>query len=252
MLPAVWIVGTLLELLILLRGWYSGILKKFAFFYTYLAAVSVYSVLAYVILKNKPAAFPGFYWFGQFITLLIGCALILEIFSHVLSAYPGVERFAKFGSLTVFGLILCVGFIYPGSLSLGKFAQSEIELERNLRTAQIVLLMVVVGIVFYYAIPIGRNIRGIICGYGLYLGTSLLSLALRSYLGTGFDAMWRVVQPLSFDFSLLIWLISLWIHRPNPLPAREGQSEADYETLVSLTKAQIEAMRSQLGRSTRS
>jgi hypothetical protein len=248
-LDYIWGSGIVLEVFVLARGLFSGNLKRFPYFYTYVASGAASSVCL-IFIRNS-TSFKAIYWLAQFITLFIGCGLILEIFSHVLSAYPGAEKFAKRVCVITFVLIFVVGLIYVRMAPSGTLAASELELEKNVRTAQIVFLLSLMAAIFYYGILLGKNMRGMLSGYGLYLGTSLISLALRSYVGTTFIGVWRIVQPFSFDVALLIWLTAIWAYHPDPAPLRDGHLESDYEALAALTKNRMNALRSHLGRSTR-
>jgi hypothetical protein len=242
--------GSLLRVLILFRGYRSGILGTYSWFYTYIASSLLADVLINLARVDYVGVYKPVYWACQFATLAIGCGLILEIFRHVLEPYPGAERFARAVCLVTFGVIFLVGFLFPRSSPLDLQAAS-IELERDVRSAQIVFFVAILAVISHYAIPLGRNMRGMMLGYGIYLLVSLATLSFRAYIGMDFDRIWRVIQPLSFNLSLLIWLIALWSLKENPKPKREVRIETDYEALAALTRDRLRALRAHLGRSTR-
>lgn len=246
----VWRLGMLLQTLLLLRGSWAGNVKRFPYFYVYIASGLLDAIVAYFIFVTRRTSFHEFYWLGEFITLFFGCGLILEIFKHVLAPYPGAERFARILGLTTFGLIFLVGTV-SSLASWIQPADSAIDLERDVRTAQILFLVAILAVIAYYGLALGRNMRGMIFGYGLYLGASLVTLALRSYLGLRFDAAWNLLEPLSFDVSLSLWLVALWRYAPNPVPDHSVNLEADYEALASKTKQVIDSIRSYIDRNLR-
>lgn len=237
--------GSLLRVLILFRGYKARILGVYGWFYTYIASSLLADVLINVARIDYPGIYAPVYWACQFATLAVGCGLVLEIFRHVLEAYPGAERFARSVSLVTFAVIFLAGFTFPRSGPLGLQAVS-IEIERDVRSAQILFFVAILAVIFYYLIPLGRNMHGMIAGYGIYLFASLTTLAFREYVGRDFDRIWRVVQPLSFDLSLLVWLIALWSFDDNPNPKGGKRIEADYEALAALVKAKLQALRSHL------
>lgn len=243
------VLSFLLRLLILLRGYFSHLFREYIWFYYYIACTLAADVAIDIGRWLGPAAYLKVYWPCQFITLAVGCGLVLEIFKHVLAEYPGAERFAKAVCVGTFGLIFLAWIIYPRR-TLGLQAVS-IELEKDVRTAQIFFFAAVVAVIFYYYLPLSRNVRGMLFGYGVYLGVSLVSLAVRSYVGRGFDSIWRIAQPLAFDGSLLIWLVAFWAYYPNPLATHPIRLESDYDALATLTNARIHALRTYLGRSLR-
>jgi len=103
-------------------------------------------------------------------------------------------------------------------------------------------------VIAYYGIEIGKNMKGIIFGYGLYIVTSLVSLAVRAYAGPSFTEVWRIIQPLSFDVSLVIWMTALWSYHPAPIPESRVRLEAEYEALAAKTRGAMGGMRSELAR----
>jgi hypothetical protein len=237
-----------LRLLILLRGYQARMIGTYVWFYTYIVSgLLLEAVLGFVWYAHS-SHYASLYWLFDFLSIAIGCGLVLEIFEHVLAPYAGAERFARIFCLITYGIIFVVAIVSPyveGSVGIVSY---QIGLERDVRGSQIFFFTVLLGIIFYYVIPLGRNMRGMIYGYGLYLATSLVALALRAYLGRDFNTVWRVVQPLSFDISLMIWLAAFWVYAPNPKPAKPGALEEDYEAIVAATKERIEALRSYLGR----
>lgn len=235
-----------IRLLILLRGYLCEILGKYGWFYFYISSGLFFDIVLGFI-SAHPALYLKLYWPFEFVTMAIGCGLVLEIFKHVLAPYPGADRFARIVYLITFGIIFVVGLIYPYVTTSVPTASYQIGLGRNVRLTQTVFFLVILAIIIHYAIPLGRNMSGMIYGYGLYLGTNLMTLAVRAYVGSNFNTVWRAVQPLSFMASLLIWLWAFWVYAPNPKPPRPTL-EVDYEALAARTKERMEALRSYLGR----
>lgn len=243
--------GLVLRLLILIRGFQSRLIAKYVWFYSYIAAGFSADAVMYVVLRAFPHAYADLYWAFQFATLALGCGVILEIFEHVLSSYPGADRFARLTLFVTFVLIFLFALIYPLASRQAPTATFYVELERDVRTAQIVFFVAILAVVFHYFIPLGRNMRGMMWGYGLYLCASLFTLTFRAYLGHGFDAAWRVLQPLFSCVTLCIWLYALWAYHPNPAAGGRVGPDSDYESLVALTKGRIEALRAHIRRGAR-
>jgi hypothetical protein len=241
--------GLLLQLGILLRGLRGKLLAGYSFFYAYVFSTFAATTLALVLWRVALASFQRSYWILQFATLLIGCGIILEIFRHVLSPYRGAEKFAMAVGLFIFAAVFCFAIGYR--LIVPSPGRTLFELERNVRTVQAILLFGILVVVSYYRIPLGKNIKGMIAGYGLYIVTSLSTLAIRAYAGPQFNNTWNVIQPLSFDASMTIWLVALWSYQPNPAPDPGVPLEEDYEVLARRTRRALVAMRSHLTRTAR-
>jgi hypothetical protein len=244
-------VGILLQLLVFFRGFFTGNVKRFPYFYVYIASGLAQSAVYYFVLFTHAHHATRIFWLTQFISLFIGCGLILEIFSHVLALYPGAEKFAKWTCTVVFAGIFLLAALYLAAVPSATLVLSELELERNVRSVQVVFFAAILMSILYYRIVLGRNMSGMICGYGLYLGTSVVTLAFRFYQNDTAQ-LWRTIRPMSFDVSLLIWLLALWSYHPGPLPTRDMRLESDYEAFAARTRQAMTAMRSYLGRSVRS
>jgi hypothetical protein len=91
----------------------------------------------------------------------------------------------------------------------------------------------------YYAIPAGRNLKGIMLGYGQAVAVTLALLAVRNYIGPSFQDAWTFTQQLSYLASLSIWLVALWSYLPNPVPKTRINSDDDYDGLASRTRGRV-------------
>jgi hypothetical protein len=245
----IWYLGPCLQALILFRGFRSRTLLKYPFFHTYVASgcLSTIFLYAYYVWRRDLGAYEHAYWIVQFCTLMIGCGIVLEIFRHILAPYPGADKFATIVALATFGAIFCFALTYQFVAPEWASAKgSALEIERDVRTVQAIFLFVILAVVSYYRIPIGKNLKGMISGYGLYIVTSLFTLAIRAYAGARFNSMWTVIQPFSFDLSLTIWLIALWSYHPSPAPDPNIPLGKDYDELAARTRRALTAMRSHL------
>lgn len=236
----IWWLGIGLAFCVLLGGYRAKLLFKYPFFYTYAACVFIASILLYFLYHSQlaVASYDNWYWDAEFLTLVAGYGILLEIFNHVLGPYPGAVKFARTTGIVAFGMVVCFAWLYPRLFPQWSAATS-IEFERDLRTAQALFLGGLLVVVSYYRITISRNMKGMIAGYGLYIATSLVSLALRSYAGMAFDAFWKITQPVSYDLSLLIWFVALRSYSPTPVADPGVSLDADYQELAARTRSAV-------------
>jgi len=242
--------GLLLEFLLLGRGLQAHLLKRYYFFFIYIGSVIFFT--SAMILANWSAPttlYARWYWPLQLGTLITGYGILLEILKHVLAPYPGAERFARVSGMAAFGVIVLVAVLGP-LVSPHWSPGSVIDFERNLRTVQALFICGLLAVISYYGIGMGRNMKGMILGYGLYILTSLVSLAVRVYVERPLGLAW-LLQPLSFDISLIIWLVALWSYCPNPAPDHMIHLEEDYGALVTRTKSVMGAIRAYIGKAAR-
>ena len=208
-------------------------------FYIYLTHVLLLSCLRYYLYYFNPGAYRTIYWYTQFLSVAVGCCVIWEIYGQTLAAYPGTLRMAR---QVVFGIfIVVVAKALSNSLDgpIWGPAETVLDLERNLRTVQALLLLAVLGLLKYYMIPIGRNLRGIVLGYGFFIGALVVTNTLWSHLGDTFQIWLQYSQSTAWLVTLLIWSATLWTYDPNPTPEAEIEIERDYEWLSARTEQAV-------------
>jgi hypothetical protein len=245
------LVAILLELTILYRTFRAKLFAKYPFFCTYIACVLIVDVSRDALYWLGSPNYRSFYWATQFLSLVVGYGVILEIIRKALGPYAGAERFARFCVLGIFAAVF--SFVTLQSLTAPDWspATSYGELERDLRAVQVLVLGCILTVVFRYHVAIGKNLKGIILGYGLYIAAMVTIPALRSYAGSPFEGAFRVGQPCIYLSSLLIWTVALWNYSPNPAPQLPPRLESDYESLALKTRGRLGAMRSYIGRTVR-
>jgi hypothetical protein len=243
----IWWLGIALVLLVLLGGYRARLWLKYPFFYGYAACVFLVWTSLYFPYYTRASSYNTWYWAAEFLTLVAGYGILLEIFNHVLGPYPGAVKFARTTGIVAFAVIVCFAWLYPTVFPRWS-PGTVIEFERDLRTVQALFLSCLLAVVSYYRITISRNMKGMIAGYGLYIATSLMSLALRSYAGMAFDELWKITQPVSYDLSLLIWFVALRSYSPTPVADQGVSLDADYQQLAAKTRR---AVRSYLDRTAR-
>ncbi len=247
----VWPVGILLEGLIVFRAFRSKALARYPFFFTYIACALADDILGYIHYWLTGSASYGV-WLGEFLALIVECGVILEIFRCVLSPYPGAERFARIAGFSVFVAISSFALIYPLMMPTWSRAGTMYELARDLRTVQAIFLLGLFGVIRYYGIAIGKNMRGMSLGYGLYVGAALVGMAVRSYAGVPLPGTWNVItQQASYLAALLIWTTALWSYHPNPVPDSSVRLEEDYEAFAARTRGMLGAIRIHLAKAAR-
>ena len=154
---------------------------------------------------------------------------------------------------TVFSVLLVVLIIRAlaeaSANAVAAWIPSTVELERNLRVVQALLLLAIAGLVVHYALPIGRNIRSVLLGHSLNIGAVIVGLSLRSQWGAGFDGAEGLILRLGWNVALVIWCVGMWSYAPNPTP--DGSLECDYERISQNTIRALAQLRASVTQSWR-
>jgi hypothetical protein len=243
----IWWVGTLLEALLLWRGVQAKLVRVFPIFYSYLLLVLVSEVVRFVTYHSYASRYAFVYWLTQFLSLVVGSAVIFEIYRVGLSRFPGTARMAQYFLLIVFGIVF-------GKTVTNNFGPTElwitgslVDLERNFRIVQAVALVALLSLFFLYAIPFGRNLRGILAGYGLFIAATITQFTLLFYWRhDDVAAFWNYLQPICYDLVLCFWAVSLWSLDTVPEVEPQMQLEHDYQMLANSTRRQFERTLSRL------
>jgi hypothetical protein len=247
----IWHGCILLEAWILFRGFRARILAKYPFFYVQLLIGFAVSLSFYAATVLDPASYDRWYWASQLLTMFTACGIILEILRHSLSQHSSLKAFARTVHAVLFAVVFGFATVYLTISAIRRVETSNILFERDFRAFQAILLLAILGGIFFYGVPIGRNLKGIFLGYGLYVAASLMILSLRLYEGPAFDSRWYFLQPLSYTISVAIWTFSLWSYHPNPVPWAGIEAAPHDESFVARTRLMMGAMRSYLAKAAR-
>jgi hypothetical protein len=240
-----------LEAVLLLRAVRGRFFARYSLFYVYLLWVLLRSLAGFYVMLRHSEQYSFFYWHTQFIDALLGCGIIFELYRQGLVHYPGAARMTRNVLALVFAIV--ISKVLSNALSGAALSPIPIayDLERNFRIVQSVFLIVVIALFCYYAIPLGKNLRGMMLGYGLFLGTSVVNLTFRTQFGSAFQEWWVYLQPLSYVLVLAIWCSALWFYAPMPLPGPQSKFEYDYQMLSAGTRRRVAQVRNYLSKPVR-
>jgi hypothetical protein len=188
----------------------------YPFFYFQLGcSLALGSLCTWAYVRYYPGPlYARWYWPIQFTTTLAGTCVFFDVFDHLLADPRVSKRLLKSMRLLIFsglGTFICLLFVSDS----WRRTRIAIPLERNFRASEAALLIVLMVLLFRSRVAVSKDIKGIILGYGLYVGVSVAFLATLSYYGC---TRWAFVQALAYNISLVIWLVSLW--RPKTTPAQ--------------------------------
>lgn len=245
-----WMENILLSYL-LIRGVQQGLWRRYPFFYSYIGYVLVESLLRYVAYMAYPHFYRILYWNTQLFSVALSFFLVLEIYNAILSQYPGAAKIARGGLLIVILFALSRLWIIKFFLIGVDVYDTPAMLERDLRLAQIISLAIILSTLVYYRVPIGKNTKGLVLGYGLYLGTAVGILAIHAFISADLGVWWGNSIQIASLIALLVWSFSLSSYCPNPPPPEESRLSEHYEVVATLTSEAISQATRYLGRAIR-
>jgi hypothetical protein len=245
---SIWWGSIALEVLLLVRALRASLVSRYPAFYCYVFFVLALDVLCLFTYQRYPQLYNYSYGTTEFLCVLVGCGLVFEVYRIGLSPYPGTARMARNVLASVFVLALAKALTTAAGDPRWWLEASTLEIERTLRTVQAIAIVALVALFLFYSISFGRNLRGILLGYGLFIGLRVICLAFVSSEGRDF---WFYAYSASYPAALGIWLAHLWSYSEVPGPT-VGRLEKDYQTVAAATRRRLQTARGQLAKAVRS
>lgn len=202
-----WSAGLVLQALLLLVLLSKRLWRGFPIFALYSAVTFAENVAAYAVPRDSGAYF-YLYLGGETASLLLGVAVVFEIFRHLFTPHAALRNLARKVFRVVMVLLSVLGAaVIAAHAPIGKggmiFALLRVE-----EAARILEVGLVAGL-FLCSSAFGLHWRQPVFGIGLGLGTiataKLLHLAMVPYVQSlGYAPSLMLV--LAFDISFLIWI----------------------------------------------
>ena len=222
----------------------NGLYRRYSGFYFYLTLTTSFELLRFYVYTFDPQEYLSLYWWTQFLIVAAGFGVTWEIFGLALRYYPGVRRLAR-GLVTFVFSVVTVQFVV--SSVTAQFAKGVMRLERNMRSVEVALLLSLVVLIIYYGIDLGRNLFGLIVGYGFYLTSNMVALTLHTALGPSAQGWLDPLRQGCEILTALIWVGTLWQFHPTPEPIALTLEE-DYAVLARRTARVIARARAEMMR----
>ena len=233
----IWFATILLEILIIGRSLRGDYFKRYPIFYSYISFILLQSAARFTVYHLKPDWYPSIYWFTEFVAIIAGCSVVFEFCRLGLKNYPGVAKMARAGLIAAFLFTFSKVLFTAAQGAEGWTPALTFLLERDIRFVQIAATAILVAIVLLYRIPMSRNLKGIILGYGFYLGTVVTNLTFLGVFGERIQSAASRIQASSYMVTLLIWTATLWSYAS---VVNQAAVEArSYSTICEETNEQL-------------
>jgi hypothetical protein len=250
LIQSIWWIGIALDSLLLVRGLLGKWAPRYRVFYFYILFVLSQEILRFAAYHRSSRVYFHTYWITEFLGVLVGCGIIFEIYKMGLAAYPGTARMARNVLFLIFVLTFTKACVDSSSDPGWWLAASTLELERDARVVQAVAIAALVALFTIYAVPFGRNLRGIVFGYGIFVTASVVTLKFAALKDSQFPAFWQYLVPASYLFALGFWVAHLWSFQPEPAPAPAQRLERDYQKVAAATRRRLQEARGYMGKAT--
>ncbi len=245
---ALWYIGFGLEILLLVRASYTRIRPSYPIFYLYILFVLAQSILRLAVYHYREGLYAYIYWSTEFIGVIIGCGIVYEIYRLGLASFPGTARMARLLLSVLFFMALAKALVDASTDPRWWAEATTIDIERALRTVQAIALVALTALFLVYDIPFGRNLKGILLGYGLFIGVSVIWFTFLPAEGYRYQHIWDYLGPLTYGLALSLWTVYLWSPQTQPAPVPNVRLEEQYQRVAARTRRRLQAARGYLGK----
>jgi hypothetical protein len=210
--------GPSLEAVILWRVLKHCAIRSYPYFSAYVLFDAASNLLLVATVVFWRHLFVPFYSAAELISVLTGFLIIWEVLRTVFPAGSTLHSLAR-NMLLGLSVLLIPSILAMGwrQANLIRFSYQYVPpvFIQYLTLLQAVLLSAVAALIAYYRVPLGRNIRGIVFGFGVYLSLCAMNFASLQIVH-GFLPYWQVMSPALYIGLLAFWLWAFWEYSPSP------------------------------------
>src|SRR5579872_379898 len=222
----IWAFGVLCLVGLLYRGRKLSLFARYSYFYTYLSLVMGKEIIRIAQAIGDPSLQQVWtIWILEVSTAVAGFGITWEIYKQSLIPYPGARRMAQLLLSGVLTAILLKAIVELANDPTWAGVPKMGALEQNLRVSQALLLTVLVCLIGYYGIPLGKNVWSMLFGYGLVISSNVIILTLRLSLPHVDWKWWSLLIQLEYCGTLSIWYMGMRSFMPNPISQTAPDSD---------------------------
>jgi hypothetical protein len=188
------------------------------------------------------------YWVFEFSSLVLGCFVFFELYKVALKPYPGTARMARALLAVLFAVAAIKTIIKTLNVPEWWRNATPAQVEGLLRVCELLAILALTVLFLSYSVQFGKNLRGILMGYGFFVSWSVICLALVAARVATATTFWSYTFPLSYLLSLSVWTMHLWSYQPNPVPDRAIPLEQEYQRVAAATQRRLHTARGYLAK----
>jgi hypothetical protein len=192
----------LAAILLAKRAW-----QKYPVFVAYIFFNLVKTAAAFSVYRNRAAYFYTF-WICEAIGIVLGLAVVREIFTNIFSPHAALRKLATliFRVAVLALILLACGAIYEQSGNARSIVNGVLLASEATRIVELGLIMFLFLSSSAFGLHWRQNEFGIALGLGTCAAVELVNVTLMTHLSPAARQVFSLVRSFSFNGSVLIWL----------------------------------------------
>jgi hypothetical protein len=218
---------------------------QFPVFFVYAAFVVLRTLVLFTIyllqLRHRMSSADYFYayWMTDAVCVVLGFAVIYEIYCGVFQHYDALRRLGGilFACAGIAVLVLAVWTASAPGAETG-IVGVVLLLERSVRLMQCGLVLFLFLAAFYFGLPWQNYRFGIALGFGVFASIELAAVAVHWQIGESVAAVCSQINSAAYSSGVMIWLCYLLA----PKPALQYEGVVQHNDLKKWNQALLEIL----------
>jgi hypothetical protein len=177
-------------------------------FSAYVGAGLVESLFIFAFRQHKAIYFYS-YWLMEAVGIILGFAVVYEIFQSLFAAHRGLRKLAKLTFRFALLLVLSIGVIVlikHSAVGFGSIMSAVVVVEESARIIEVGALVSLFLLSTAFGLHWRQQVFGIALGLGIYVAVELITVTIWGQTGKAAHDALNVIRVLGFNTSLLIWI----------------------------------------------
>ena len=181
--------------------------RQFPVFSIYMFVTYAGGLISYAIHKHGLAYFYTF-WIFEAVGIVLGLAVVREIFANLFSPHPALRKLAKmiFRVVMTGLIVLAAAILYARSGDAIGIANAVLLAAGAARIVEVGAIMFLFLSTSAFGLHWRQNVFGIALGLGMYAAVELVTVTFMTRVTPAIAQVLSLIHSLAFDFSLLVWL----------------------------------------------
>jgi hypothetical protein len=204
----VWLAGLSLQVLLATVLVVKKMWAKFPMFTAYVL-YTLGETGALFAVYRKPSVYFFAYAAGESVSVILGLALVYEVFTHLFSSLSALRRLAwlSFRAAVVLLVLLAGALIYSRTpTGMEGLGAALLLVEEAARILEVGLITFIFGFSSVFGLHWRQSVFGITLGFGIPAITELVAVTIAPHVGPAMRQALNLAHLVTFDFGVLIWL----------------------------------------------